>query len=293
MATYDFTLDGTRGGFGYVVTENNENDTINVTVTTSISTGGLYFAFGDLYDYVDTVNFVLPEGWDIVESFSFPAGDNTYYLLYVVDESDAQQAIVNLLGQLGTVTNVCFTRGAMVETPEGPKAIEDLREGDLVLTRDRGPQPIRWVGSSKVTGETLAQFPELRPIRIAADALGDNAETLVSPQHRMLMTGWRAEALFGETEVLATAKSLVNDTTITVADVPEVEYFHILFDAHEIIRADGAWSESFHPEALDMGTASEATRDEVLEIFPELESQAATPAARGSITEADVNILMN
>ncbi|MEO0913408.1 MAG: Hint domain-containing protein, partial [Pseudomonadota bacterium] len=134
----------------------------------------------------------------------------------------------------------------------------------------------------------------LRPIRIAAGALGKNAETLVSPQHRMLLSGWRAELLFSETEVLATARSLVNDSTITVAqDVNEITYFHLLFDAHEIVMADSAWSESFHPAALGMGTASDATRDEVLTLFPELEGSAAQHTARPALSDKDVAVLVS
>ncbi|MEM9431389.1 MAG: Hint domain-containing protein [Pseudomonadota bacterium] len=124
----------------------------------------------------------------------------------------------------------CASRGARrFSPPEGTHPIETLRLGDLVTTRDHGPQPIRWIGSTTLSAETLAQFPEKRPVTMAAGALGDHGETTVSPAHRVLLEGWRAEALFGETEVLASAVSLVNDTTIRRADVEEVEYVHILF----------------------------------------------------------------
>ncbi len=160
---------------------------------------------------------------------------------------------------------VCFVRGTEIATVSGDRRIEDLVAGDLVLTMDRGYQPIRWIGSSKrrATGD-------LAPILIRKGALGNDRDLRVSPQHRMLLQGWQAEMLFGEQEVLATAKSLVNDHSILRDEGGEVEYFHILFDTHEIISAEGAPSESFHPGEQGWKALDQATRDEILTLFPEL-----------------------
>ena len=84
----------------------------------------------------------------------------------------------------------------------------------------------------------------MAPILIRKGALGNTRDLRVSPQHRMLLSGWQAEVLFGESEVLATAKSLVNDHSILREEGGEVKYFHILFDSHEIVYAEGA-----HPKA--------------------------------------------
>ncbi len=160
---------------------------------------------------------------------------------------------------------VCFTSGTQIATVSGDRRIEDLVAGDLVLTMDRGYQPIRWIVSSKVpaTGD-------LAPILIRKGALGNDRDLRVSPQHRMLLQGWQAEMLFGEEEVLATAKSLVNDHSILRDEGGEVEYFHMLFDTHEIIYAAGAPSESFHPGEQGWKALDQATRDEILTLFPEL-----------------------
>ncbi len=160
---------------------------------------------------------------------------------------------------------VCFTSGTLIMTDQGERPVDDLVEGDLVLTMDRGYQPIRWIGSSKVpaTGD-------LAPILIRKGALGNDRDLRVSPQHRMLLQGWQAEMLFGEEQVLATAKSLVNDHSILRDEGGEVEYFHMLFDTHEIIYAEGAPSESFHPGEQGWKALDQATRDEILTLFPEL-----------------------
>ncbi|MEO0913229.1 MAG: Hint domain-containing protein, partial [Pseudomonadota bacterium] len=165
---------------------------------------------------------------------------------------------------------VCFTRGAMIATPEGPRAIETLAAGDLVITRDHGAQPLRWVGSRRV----LAEEPALRPVRIRAGALGQGLperDLVVSRHHGMLVTGWRAALLFDAGEALVAAVDLVNDSTITLEPAGEVEYFHLLFDAHQIVMAEGAWTESYKPLARDLSFFNAAQEREILGLFPELE----------------------
>ena len=154
---------------------------------------------------------------------------------------------------------------------------------------DRGYQPIRWIGSSKrpATGN-------LAPILIRKGALGNDRDLRVSPQHRMLLQGWQAEMLFGEEEVLATAKSLVNDRSILRDEGGEVEYFHILFDTHEIIYAEGAPSESFHPGEQGWKALDQATRDEILTLFPELSDgrfEDYGASARASLKHSEGQLL--
>lgn len=292
MPIYSYDFDGHYGG-GYVFgdVDNGEADTITLTFTENLSASyGFVNIYGDTDGPADVFNVVLPEGWQVVLNFTNEMGANDQHYFYVMDDTGAQRMQFAITGDLVVP---CFTRGAVIQTPSGPVPIENLVEGNLVLTRDNQAQPIRWIGSSLITGEMLNQFPELRPVRIGKDALGANCEQLLSPAHRVLLTGWRAETLFGENEILATAKSLINDQTISIArDVTKVEYFHILFDNHEIINADGAWSESFHPDALHMGSTSAATRDEVLTIFPELETSAeGYETARMTVQAADVQVL--
>ncbi len=302
MTDYSFTLDGDGSQEQMNVYNDGETSTVTITITEALAGSGNtnYYAEGYgpgsyVSNYTDTFNFIIPDGWTISETITDEDGEfGGSFNAYVYDADGTFVAAIFVTGgAFGTVTPVCFTRGAAINTPDGLRAIETLQQGDLVLTRDHGAQPIRWIGSSKFSGEMLRQFPDMRPVRLTAGTLGDHGETLVSPAHRMLLTGWRADLLFGEPEVLATARSLINDTTIRVADdLSEVEYFHILFDGHEIISADGAWSESFHPAALNLGTASEATRDEVLTLFPDLEGDTALiTAARPSLRAADVQVL--
>ena len=205
----------------------------------------------------------------------------------------------DLSGTLGDVTFdsfeaaqfnvVCFVRGTRIKTDMGEVSIEDLQPGDRVLTLDNGYQPIRWIGSSQ-----RQAVGALAPIRIAAGALGNERDLLVSPQHRMLLRGWQASLMFGEAEVLVAAKALVNDRTIRVQEGGTVEYFHMLFDRHEIVFAEGAASESFHPGQQGWKALDEGTRVEILDLFPELADggfDGYGPAARLSLKDYEGRIL--
>lgn len=170
---------------------------------------------------------------------------------------------------------ICFTPGTVIATPWGARAVETLAEGDMVITRDRGPQPIRWIGRSNVPG--MGRFA---PIRIGRGTIPElTADILVSPQHRMLVRGFRAELLFAEREVLLAAKYLAEAGRASVVEMPEATYIHILFDRHEIIHANGAETESFHPGDHSLGGLNAAVREELFAIFPSLR---ALPESYGS-----------
>ena len=160
----------------------------------------------------------------------------------------------------------CFVKGSLILTPDGYRGVETLVAGDLVETLDNGVKPLMWVGGRVVSG--IGQFA---PIRFAPGAFGNERELLVSPQHRMLLTGWRAELMFGEDEVLVPAKTLVNGDTIHVQPVPEVSYHHIMFDSHEVVTSEGIPSESFHP-GKHMLASDQAMHDEITTLFPELKN---------------------
>src|SRR6056297_3205885 len=114
---------------------------------------------------------------------------------------------------------ICFTPGTRIETPEGPRLVEELREGDRVQTKDNGAQEVQWIGSRRMSGARLFAMPHLRPVRVRAGALGverPDEELLVSPEHRMLVQGEVAQALYNTPEVLVSAKDLVNGGNIAI-----------------------------------------------------------------------------
>ncbi|WP_108861869.1 Hint domain-containing protein [Ruegeria sp. Alg231-54] len=175
----------------------------------------------------------------------------------------------------------CFTKGTLIETPDGMRPIEALAVGDEVVTMDRGPQRIRWIGARALTGQELSEKPKLRPIRIAAGTLGSGLpqrDLLVSPQHRMLVRSAIAIRMFNTSEILVAAHALVGVPGITVEENAEsVEYFHMLFEQHEIVFAEGAPSESLFAGAEALRTVPLAARAEMLEMFPALATEDFVP----------------
>ena len=154
---------------------------------------------------------------------------------------------------------ICFASGTLIETPCGPRFIESLREGDEVNTLDAGPQPIRWIGHVRVPGDQVNT-----PIRIARGALGNIRDLWVSPNHRMLLRGTKAELMFGEDEVFVAAKHLVNGTTIVPDPRPMVEYWHFLCDAHHVVFAEGCPAETLYPGSMALDSVEDDAKDEIL-----------------------------
>jgi hypothetical protein len=181
-------------------------------------------------------------------------------------------------------TLACFTHGTLIDTPDGPRLIEELEAGDLVTTLNNGSQELRWIGSRTVSRQEMLLNPALRPVQFESDAVGNTRPLLVSPQHRMLLNDWRAQVYFGEDQVLIAAKALVNGKTVrTVVPETGVTYCHLLFDRHEVILAEGALSESFHPGEIGLGGLDDAQRREIETLFPQLsleDRRAAFPIVR-------------
>jgi hypothetical protein len=182
----------------------------------------------------------------------------------------------------------CFGMGTMIDTVSGPCPVETLRPGDLVLTRDGGPQPLRWQGGSHVTAQGLGERPNLRPILIRAGALGagsPNRDLVVSPQHRVLVRSRIAHRLFKDGEILVAARHLIGLPGIEVT-VPAggITYFHLLFDRHEIVMSDGAWSESLFAGPQALNSVSDAARREIFALFPDLAAGLAPQPARRLLT---------
>jgi len=252
----------------------------------------------------DSVEIILPEGYTyrIISNHTDDFPNRSYLVIYEPDDPSNPE----LTGQPiiwdfripdgATITTVaCFTDGAQIRSENGTTVpIEELQEGDLVETRDHGLQPVRWMGKSVMYSETLMQFPNRRPIIFRAGALGfDHPEFRVSPQHKIFTQDERLRSEIGSDEGLIPAKHLVNDTTILVDhSCEQVTYYHMLLGQHEIVNADGVWSESFYPGAYTMDTLDHQTRSEISFIFPDLTEENGRekygPLARPSVKRRTV-----
>jgi hypothetical protein len=194
---------------------------------------------------------------------------------------------------------ICFTPGTWISTPDGTRRVEELREGEYVQTRDSGPQEIVWIGARRMTGARMFAMPHLRPIRISAGALGidrPDQSLLVSPEHRMLVRGDAARALFNTPEVLVPASALVNGGSVRVdSAVREVTYVHVLLSSHQILWANGVETESFHPSNASIGALSKSDRLRLLARLPGLDQNPHRYGdfARRNLSVSEAAILLH
>jgi hypothetical protein len=192
---------------------------------------------------------------------------------------------------------ICFAPGTRLATPLGQRLIEDLRPGDTVLTRDNGPQEVLWLGHRRMSGARLYAMPHLRPIRFKAGAVGldePDRDLIVSPQHRMLIRGPSARALFNVDEVLVEAADLVNDRTILIdRSLREVTYVHVLLERHNVIWANGLQTESFHPANTEFDSIDPSQRGGLLSILPGVDQDPQTYGeyARRNLSASEAVIL--
>ncbi len=235
-----------RGGSG--------TDTLNLPVGTVVSDS----VFGT-FTVQDGVGYSVSSG-----TFTLPSGTEVTY-----------SAFENGSGV------PCFTRDTRILSNRGERPIQTLDVGDMIPTMEHGAQRIRWIGRRRFDRVDLLGNPRLLPVRILAGVLGNGMprrDLLVSRQHRMLVQSKIAERMFGTPQVLVPAIKLTVLPGVFVDEsAEEVEYFHLLFDSHQVIFAENAPTESLFigDEALK-SLGVDAVR-EIIEIFPELIEKRLTP----------------
>ncbi|WP_306154213.1 Hint domain-containing protein [Roseovarius sp. MMSF_3281] len=183
--------------------------------------------------------------------------------LHPIPECDKNAGVSWELRAEGKISDACFvgentgfTPGTMITTLNGKRAIEDLRKGDRILTRDRGFQPLLWSGQRKFSVTLNMHQNASFPIRIRAGALYPglpDRDLVVSAGHRLLTTDETLVASVRECEALVKARDLVGKPGVEKAPWADVTYIQLLMEYHELILSDNAWTESLHytPRAYD------------------------------------------
>ncbi len=193
---------------------------------------------------------------------------------------------------------VCFTPGTMIATPKGEVPVESLRHGDKVITRDNGLQEIRWIGKRDLGWQDLRANPHLQPVLVKAGSLGHGLperDMMLSPNHRVLLTGGRNRLYFDEHEVLVAAKHLVGLPGVQTAESQGTSYIHFMCDQHEVVLSNGAWTESFQPGDHSLQGLVDEQRDELFELFPDLrdpEGVESYIAARKTLKRHEARLLL-
>ena len=269
------------------------NDTTNLDVLSNdISLGG-----GTL-----TITHINGQPVSVGSTVTLPTGQqvtlNADGTLDITGDGDIEQFNFTYTVSNGTGSDTgfvnatsipCFVAGTLIATPDGEVPAETLRPGDLVLTKDDGAQPLRWIGTRQVEAEG-----NFAPIHIRAGTFGPHRDLLVSPLHRVLIRDNVAELLFGEREVLVAARDLVNDRSITRRTGGTVLYVHLLFDRHQVVFSEGLETESFLPGPQTASSFEAEMVEEIRAIFPELDPETGSgypAAARRTLKRYEAQLL--
>ncbi|SHI40192.1 intein N-terminal splicing region [Palleronia salina] len=243
---------------------------------------------------------VLAQGFEIDLQTQNPDGNDNGIASYsgqirLVNSTDGRSFNINYNDIEKIIP--CFTPGTLIATPKGERRVEDLREGDRVITRDNGIQEIRWIGEKRLDRGELMRQPELKPVLIQAGSLGNGLperDMLVSPNHRMLVANDKTALYFEEREVLVAAKHLIDTDGVDQVEALGVSYIHFMFQQHEVVLSDGTWSESFQPGDYSMKGIGDVQRAEILTLFPELENHEGIEgyqSARRTLKRHEVKLL--
>jgi hypothetical protein len=210
--------------------------------------------------------------------------EEDFNFTYTVSDGDNTD-----VGSVNATSIPCFVAGTLITTDQGDVPVETLQPGDLVMTQDDGPQPLRWIGT-----RTVAAKDNFAPILIRAGTFGQHGDVQVSPLHRVLVRDSLAELLFGEAEVLVAAKDLVNDRSVTRQVGGKVTYVHLMFDQHQVVFTEGLASESFLPGPQTTKSFEKEIIAEICSIFPELDPDTGSgysASARRTLRHFEADLL--
>ncbi|MBN8906484.1 MAG: Hint domain-containing protein, partial [Rhodospirillales bacterium] len=137
----------------------------------------------------------------------------------------------------------CFAAGTRILTDRGEVPVEQLREGDRVITVNvPGPRralPVEWIGHRRVDCSRHPEPRKVYPVRVRKDAFAPgmpSRDVWLSPDH----------AVYAD-DVLIPIKHLVNGRTITREQRPEITYYHVELAEHAVLLAEGLPAESLVP----------------------------------------------
>lgn len=261
---------GRRGGDsinGVDVRRSYPGDTVTVTLvdgSTVTITGTTFYLANGVEVFTPTDGSVLQDATLVSSSYTTVQGD------------------LDVNTDLGPP---CLTQGTMIETAYGPRPVEQLKPGMQIIGHDGRHLTLRVVLKTSFSARDMLENPKLYPVRIAAGALGcglPHRDLVVSRQHRMLVNAPVVRRMLGVSDVLLAAIKLTEIPGIFVdRSLSSLTYYHLVFDHHEIIVAEGAATESLYtgPEALR--SVPEAALEELMLMFPGMHDQPAmiAPAA--------------
>lgn len=244
---------------------------------------------GDGVRLVSRLTFMTPEG-ERVETLVIahtPAGGRRETHVLPLSPMAARREYTLLHADtapepvpLADLVCISFTQGTMITMADGhQRAIETLHPGDRVLTRDHGPQPVRWIGHAMLRAEGA-----FAPVVIPAGTMGNAGDLIVSQHHRMFLY-LRDRGALPTAELLVQAKHLADGERIFVREGGYADYYSLIFDRHEIIYAEGIPAESLQVSEATLSRLPAEFTSEMRDRFPNLrhDQHFGTEAGRDQI----------
>ncbi len=161
-----------------------------------------------------------------------------------------------------------FARGTLLSTEHGNVAVEDLLPGDRIKTVDAGFQTLRWRGSTVLSSNARGQDPAMGKLtRIAADSFGMGRpmpDLVLGPRARLSHRANGVRTLTGADAALIFARDFIDGVNIVELTPPTVvQSYHLGFDNHHLLLANGVEVESMHPGPAHLL----GLRGELLDLF--------------------------
>jgi len=245
-STINFNNTGGTGVFSF----NPATITLNLSQPPTIT--GL--STGDQIHVIGATNATLTGG---VLTFTYPGLLGLPQTISFTMQGLPVDASISFNAATGAVTYACFLRGTRIATPKGEVPVEKLRPGDMVLTLDRGRVAVKWVGRRVLDPKSIERPRDALPVRVRKDAIAENVphrDLLLSPDHCLFLD-----------DRLIPVKLLINDATIVQEATEEpFEYFHIELERHEIVLAEGAFTETY----IDLGNRQMFAAPNVFQLVP-------------------------
>lgn len=165
-----------------------------------------------------------------------------------------------------------FAQGALLATPDGPIAVEDLIPGDFLKTASGEPAQIVWIGAA--TFRPKPQLPRTRLVRVMADTFGPGRPAsfvTVGPAARILQTPPHLRSIAKQEPLLTPATDFIDQVNVIEVTPPTpVRLFHICLSRHAAVDVGGLYMETFHPGAALFRNATHSQRDFLLSMFPRI-----------------------
>ncbi|WP_422074937.1 Hint domain-containing protein [Tranquillimonas rosea] len=199
-----------------------------------------------------------------------PTGPTRRFDVTCLDASGAPMSFAKMGPAVPDFENAfsALARGTLIQTTDGPVAIEDLEPG-VQLETDRGAAELVWIGAI-----TLLPRGPLKLYRVPADSFGlgrPMPDLMLGPSARLVRrSAALRQSVGGDQALLPVAPLADGMNLVEITPLSPVRVFHLACRRHRLLTANGVEVESFHPGALSTHHLGPGMSELFLSFFPYL-----------------------